>query len=513
MFGAGGPASGPSGLGPPGSVGTVGRSSFVDNQFPSPPVGSNSGPAVSVGAAVAWRVRAAGAVANGGGYVANLGGADLTDQDAAQLSITDGATTAAGSTVLNSAAAGFTAAMVGNCIRISAGTNFQTGYYFITVVLSPSSVILDRTPTSGGAGSGGTGSIGGAFSRINNLANGGSGSQPAVATPLAAGHKVYVRGGGSDNPSVVDYAQDGYLQFPAGDTTNGLIQFIGYNGRPFFTSSYPNLVLYQLSGWQVSNCKFKITGASANGAVAGDGINVLSVSSCIIDQNGFDTPGVQNCSVLSGNYFMNSGSAAAGTLDAATFIGFNPYIVGNLFDSWKGICIHTSEMGTIASNIIANCALSAIVLEQGNASYRTYVIGNTIYNAGQDGIKIITANGLLTSCLTNNIIANCGGYGINATVGNTALNDRTFSLAPDYNDIFNCTSGAYNNMSAGPHDLAIDPQFTNAAGGDFSVATNLKAKGFPSTFLNALTTSYVDTGAAQRQETSLAANPLAGFVR
>src|SRR3990167_994955 len=56
---------------------------------------------------------------------------DYSQQDAAQLSITDGATTGAGVTTFTSAAAGFTSAMVGNCLHLESGTNVTPGFYEI----------------------------------------------------------------------------------------------------------------------------------------------------------------------------------------------------------------------------------------------------------------------------------------------------------------------------------------------------------------------------------------------
>ena len=82
-----------------------------------------------------WYVRAGGLETNGGGYDSTIAGAttNYADQDAPQLSLTDLATSGAGSTTLTSVTGGFTSAMIGNCIRIASGTNFQTGYYLFGI--------------------------------------------------------------------------------------------------------------------------------------------------------------------------------------------------------------------------------------------------------------------------------------------------------------------------------------------------------------------------------------------
>ena len=116
---------------------------------------------MAINATAQWRIRQDGANDNGGGYDPEISGAgtDYTDQSTPALSPTDLATTGA-VTTLTSATGGFTAAMIGNCIRISSGTNFDTGYYFITGYTDTNTVTLDRTPSSGGAGSSGVGKLG-----------------------------------------------------------------------------------------------------------------------------------------------------------------------------------------------------------------------------------------------------------------------------------------------------------------------------------------------------------------
>ena len=79
------------------------------------------------------------------------------------------------------------------------------------------------------------------------------------------------------------------------------------------------------------------------------------------------------------------------------------------------------------------------------------------------------------------------------------MNSRFIGYANDhFNDYFNNTAN-YNAISAGANDLALDPQYV-AAGSNWAIGTNLKAKGFPAQFRNSSTNTYVDIGAAQRQE-------------
>lgn len=77
-----------------------------------------------------------------------------------QLFLTD-LTMVKDSTTLTSEAGGFTAAMTGEKIYISAGTNFIVGWYTIATHVDTNEVTLNKTAATAGAGSVGVGAIGG----------------------------------------------------------------------------------------------------------------------------------------------------------------------------------------------------------------------------------------------------------------------------------------------------------------------------------------------------------------
>lgn len=173
----------------------------------------------------------------------------------------------------------------------------------------------------------------------------------------------------------------------------------------------------------------------------------------------------------------------------------------------------------ICDNIIYNTTGVGISLTGGTSTTvnrRVNIERNTIDKSSSDGILIGGSTSMVeNSCIINNILSNNGGYGLN-------FNSASVSLAffeyyhPTIrnNDTYLNTSGAYGvngtaySISTATFvgtDPGLDPQFTNAAGGDFSIGTNLKAKGFPvggSLYVGTYSTtySYVDIGAAQRQE-------------
>lgn len=461
---------------------------------------------MAIQATTNWYVRAGGNQLNGGGYDSGISGAttNYCDQDAAQLSLTDLTTTGAGVTTITSVTGGFTSAMVGNCIRISAGTNFQTGYYFIITYTDTNNIIVDRTPTSGGAGVAGTGRIGGATDHIKTYANGGGGTQPTLPTPLVAGNTINIRGAGLDDPTTVDYdwsGGSGYWQFPAGTSGAGRIKFVGYNGRPLI--AYCGLVIYTTNYISISNLKGKVTVSSFNTHGFSSACSYANISNCIIDQNGLDVSlfnmiygSLQDCEL------RNTGATTIGTSNGVQFGANTSIINGCYIHNLRGVGINASANngGTIVNNIIANCKSDSILVN-GNVLVPAVILGNTIDNGGGHGINFTTADAIATTVCMNNIISNhstAGKYGINCNVGTTAVNDRAKTLM-NYNNLFG-NNGTYNNVSAGANDTALDPQYVNAAGANWAVGTNMKAIAVPSAFRGSSTTSYLDEGAVQRQD-------------
>ncbi len=125
--------------------------------------------------------------------------------------------------------------------------------------------------------------------------------------------------------------------------------------------------------------------------------------------------------------------------------------------------------------------------------------GNTIHGNTGDGVNIAVASRLV---LYNNEITGNGGWGIKgpADVSNIAFVDyNNFGTGATAN-----TSGDSDTIPVGANSLNVDPGYANAGSGDFAVGTNVKAEGFPDAAggigISKTTTSYVDIGAAQREE-------------
>jgi hypothetical protein len=467
---------------------------------------------VAILASAQWWVRADGDNTNGGGFDSAISGAgtNYCDQAAAQLTLTDLATSGAGSTTLTSATGGFTTAMIGNCIRISAGTNFQTGYYFVTARTDTNTVTLDRTPSSGGAGSGGSGKLGGAFASVGNFATGGTlGSAAAnfgVATPLGPGHIVNVRGAGSDTPSSADYVHDGgYWQFPDGSSSGGggLIQWIGYNGRPRF--HYAGILFYSLTDHYFENFYVQMTAQLFSGhgfvfVAAG----MVGVRNMVLDQNGIDAVQLTVVSardVVIKNTGVTTAGGAAG-INAASYSGnFTDIEIVGL----RGRGMTCSAYPTINNVVIRNCGSHGIVLEATGGNGLIANIQNvTLKGNGGNGIYF---NGVRPYAnIQNCVLDSNGGYGISVSANYTGTSNHNLALFKPRNCAFrNNSSGKYQNWSGeGDIDLTADP-FINAAGGDFRLnnvaggGAALRSAAYPTAAFREMpsTVHYGDIGAVQ----------------
>jgi hypothetical protein len=465
---------------------------------------------VAILASAQWWVRTDGDNTNGGGYDSAISGAgtNYCDQAAAQLTLTDLATSGAGSTTLTSATGGFTTAMIGNCIRISAGTNFQTGYYFITARTDTNTVTLDRTPTSGGAGSGGSGKLGGAFASISNLRAGGFwGSAPGITSPLAAGHTVNVRGSGSDNPSTPDWDGTGSLDFASGDyTTGGLIAWKGYNGRPFLRSN--GTFFFSGVRHYFENMKFSTTGVALDTHILeGDSQWLRNV---YFDMNGQDIGAVKHGRTIENCWFYNSGSTSAGTADILRTSSRELTIIGCVFENIRGFVLSGSYACSFSNNIVRNIKNTTTVLSfsDSNGWHPQQVVMNNVFY-GNTATAVYATTTVAGLVVRNNIFVNNGAYGVHFTSNSSsaAINTRLARQSVDFNAYYNNTSGQCNGVTGGANEITLtgDP-FINAAAGDFRLnnvagaGAALRAAGFPGTFPGGYgNVSYSDIGAVQHQ--------------
>ncbi len=326
---------------------------------------------MAISAGAVWRVRIGGSNTLCSGLFDPTvvgAGTDYTEQDTAQLALTDLAS-ATPYTTITSAVGGFTAAMVGNGIYIASGTGFTAGRYVITGYTSGNSVVLDRACATASA-SGGVAKVGGAMAKMTS-----------VRPFAAAGNTILVRGQGANDPIDIDYQESVYADFSN-------LTIIGYNGRPKI--GHLGILINGFTGGFARNLSFiqSSPGSTTYGAIiAGAG---AAAEDCIFDSGGNDATQVTaaslyRCSVI------NTGAQTSGT---------RPAVVGGAYPGQ-----------VIDSCIIKDQRAAGVGADAKNIT----VINSVIQNNVGDGITltggIIATLGTLTSVRNNTIHGN-GGHGI-----------------------------------------------------------------------------------------------------
>lgn len=430
---------------------------------------------MALSAATVWEFRTTGSDNNGGGFKTGASGTDYSQQDTAQLALTDLACLAA-STTLTSATGGFTAAMIGNIIFIRSGTNFTAGFYEITAHTNTNTVTLDRTASNGSNATGGSGNVGG----CRNLISANSFPQSTVA-----GNIVYIKSG--------TYVLGGTFTFTTGAATNSS-QIIGYNttrgDNP--TGSTRPLINY-----------------GANIAQTGIGVNFSYLQFTGTQTSGFQALGhsrMMFCKFTSTSG-TSTATAARTSLSSSTdqseyfcceFVAASAVGFKHAGGSGGGILVGCNIHGCVTGiELISNdnfsmfgCVSYAntthVLVNGGNTA--TNIINNTFYGAETPTGTGIDYGGGDGSTTINNIF-----YGL--TTAMTSASARTRHLFLN-NNFFNNTTDR-TNVQTGMGDTALNPQFVNAASQNFSIGANLKGLGFPGLLPATSSTGYMDIGAVQ----------------
>ena len=121
-----------------------------------------------------------------------------------------------------------------------------------------------------------------------------------------------------------------------------------------------------------------------------------------------------------------------------------------------GLKVYGGDYATIENCLIYDNGVHGIY--ETSASEPTTITNCTINGNGGDGIYCYNSDTTIEDC----IITNNGDYGIDTTTGMT--------VTSDYNDVWNNTTGSYDDttrISVGANSISSDPDFVNAAAGDF----------------------------------------------
>lgn len=408
-----------------------------------------------------WRVRVAGNELNGGGFDASISGAgtDYSDQDAAQATFngtTVVATTSGISTTI--AITGYTVATSdkGNTLRIASGANFAAGYYRIdSVNTSLNTWTLDRNCTSG-VGAAMVGRMGGAHADLRNMSNGGGLPSPIIASPLLTDQPIFIRGSGSNNPTSADYDfSGGYWTFPT--SRNALI---GYNGRPFISSS--GIIALNWFDIVVMNLVTKnVSGFYADGLFT---IGRTYIYNCVFDLNGHDAYATRGS--LHACEIKNTGSTAAGSNSALLAQSGTSITQCHIHDvRGDGILGIDLSSYTVADCLIHNCGGNGITANDADGQEgRSTFINNTI--ADNVGHGFSTGAGPQSIIFMRNLVtghSGSGKYGFNYTGSYPITPGFTKAIATD-NDFYGNTADA--NFALDASNTTLNPSYVGS--GDYT---------------------------------------------
>lgn len=293
----------------------------------------------------------------------------------------------------------------------------------------------------------------------------------------------------------------------AGDTTDGQIVVRGASGTmPVVTLSGAGTeLIFRNNYWCLKDFHLAGSGGATNamvdasvpgGGIRIEGLKISGFSGTLID--GTASGGIRIMNVIGCE--LDGGATGVRVTQNARVIG--NYLHGQTSNAIESPSSALTGL-TIASNLIVGAGGDGIKLTQTRTDQFSGVaiIHNTIDDCTGDGIDYTGDNdGLHSLTIYNNILSNNGGYGINFASLTAA---KVLARGPfiSNNNTYNNTSGASNLSGVLQNDPGLDPTFTNAAGEDYSIGTNLKAQGYPEVaFPGSATTSYVDIGAAQREE-------------
>lgn len=419
-----------------------------------------------------WEVRTTGSATNGGCWVSGATGTDFSQQNAAQFSGTDLAVDAVVNTRVTSATHNFAAADVGNCINITAGAGFTTGFYQV-VSLTGAAANLDRSPAAVGV-TGGTWAEGGGLLTI-----------AAANTPHVSGNTIWIRSGTYTLTTVVQTGA-GRIVYQGYGTTHG------DSTRATITTATNSTNLFDVNstttGFTWRNLNFSNT-AGTRGIGIVVTINFAETGAILIDNCSFDG----HSNAFNGNggigtnvrgMMIRNTEIKNSTGDAIIGVGGNSIGTALYYGLYShdntGAGFRSVGRGLFAlqNSIFWNNGTQGILFDDANAG--AFLVMNNVVSGENtsDGVRITFAGQIVS--ITNSILWNNGGWGVNAA--GQLSNQESNSNAYGGN-----VSGARTGFDASPSSspdlsLAGDP-FTNSAANDFTLNGTaggpLKTGGYP----------------------------------
>ncbi len=394
---------------------------------------------MALASATTWEMQTGGDNTNGGGFYDRDPGTsvDYSQQTSAQLSLADLACLDT-STTLTSATGGFTAAMVGNLVYIASGTNFVVGWYEITAYTDTNTVTIDRTAASVGLdASAGNGKVGGCLAFPTD----------AIVEAFVAGNILYVKAGTYTFTENVIPSPDGTRVNP--------IQVSGYkttrgdnptgDDRPLFAQGAYGFDGVDANYWWSRHLRSTSTSGNQLRFNSYSGYHNLYA---------YNSSGTSNRRALYVGYLSMMVDCEGKSTNGYAVGGYSARLIHNCY-------LHDSSIGAHVSGSWDFCISGCIIDTCTTGMYCNVpvAINNTIYNC-TTGISVIA--GSRNAWFLNNIIDSCT---TGASSAASYPNDYW-----DHNNYHGNTADV-SNVTKGANATAHDPDFENAASGDFRLKT------------------------------------------
>ncbi len=460
-----------------------------------------------------WEVRNAGTDTNGGGYKAGGPGTDYSNQNAAQFSNTDLASTS-GTTnpcVVTSASHNFVSTDVDNIIQISAGTNWTASFYQI-VSTSSNAATLDRACGSSATISGGTWAVGGALKTLSKL-NTAMGVTNVVQHAYVKADSTYSISSGVTFNFALSSVQG--ADITGYTTTRPTLTTPGDGLGPTFQATAGSFTMITLSN---NNSQFNVIfqnfildgnaqtamtcASSANNADLFRNIKALSCGT------GFSETGFnfycERCTatgMITNNGFGFHWTSGGLCMDCYTGDSSATGIVGYSFARGQCIrCIVANLSGGTNSDGFSFTALSFTGFTVDSAV--CYNVTRTCFNYGSSA-----STSVHPVTIKNSICAKVGASGFCFDASNGSPPTIFYgAMYEDYNAVFPSAGTSYHLWTAGTHDVTLtsDP-FVNGASQNFALTNTAgggaaaRAAGFPGTFLVG-GTGFKDIGTMQHAD-------------
>lgn len=510
--------------------------------------------ALSGGMVFEFRTTATAGMVNGGGFNSVRGGTDYSLQDTAQITASDLNTVTISSTA-TSASALFTSAMVGNVMNITTtGTGAQCiiGWYEIVSFVNSTTIVLDRDPSQGTGCVNSTFNVGGALSLNSAL-------DSTFFTIVPASSTIYFKAGNYTAGQAINNSSatctstnacylEGYNTTRGDNPTLQSRPLINMGANAWTTGTYFNFANIQVTGTpnamfatgtgpKVRNCSILNLSATAGRSAATMAIETSFYFDEVVSLNGQALNMGNNGNKAVGCFIHDSDTGITSSAARITLIG--NVIAGNKTVGWTNSSTTGSHVvygntwyGSEAK-ISTGIVTSANVPDMGffnnivygfqtgiklnlvqTSNYENY---NDFFNNQTDRVNLST--GPNSIAVTPQFVNASQITGTNGSTSGSVLTDATkdFSVVVDtftYLRVSNSTGGTLGQYQITSHTgttittnnalgTGSSVIYTVTSGNNFAIGQNLKADGNPG-LLGYGTTSYLDIGAVQRREPTLA---------